>query len=214
MLIAFEILLALFGGIFLAARILTENIKDSFRGFNKQVAMNEWEEFALKYTIRTKKEDEDFRARYIRPSNLDDVYKKFESSFKEVCPEDIDPYAFAAGHLGGFPSGGYPNYITKQHNLPQLDESEDWVYHWILASHGKVNWYSANSGYQIGRTNIEFNIKCARELEKILNQNGVNLKLVFYPARSNKPNVIYGGKLYWDLKKNTMYTTNIGRRLW
>lgn len=163
----FDIFIALFGGLFYAGKYAKE--KSEMKLADEQMANKE----AIWSSLRSRYNDyntEIWAKKYLLSGeNYNTICESFSEYFKYVLGEDWkEKLEIPNGYSVDYRTCLYP----KHHAF--------WVYHMLLAQKSKIDTWHTATGFLIGGTAIkDMNIKFAKCVEDILNQNGNHINLVF-----------------------------------
>jgi hypothetical protein len=173
-----EFLLALFGGTYYAGKYLTEKSKDQQSNLlieQKQRIQEEYlSKYAASYDLSQQVKKDIISGKY-----YDDIIKKFAKDFQFVFGEDW------MNQLN-IPTATCPDKIRRQYercfSIGAYPTSHmEWVYHLMLAKHGKMDEWAMRTGYGIGilaRENTNMCVRFTQCIERIMRESGADIHLV------------------------------------
>ncbi len=199
----FDILIALFGGIYFLGKYTYEKITDTNATINTQQLLNRRENLKILYGASY-----DFQSK-----TKEYIYSG--EHFEDICNSLATDLKYVFGSewksILNIPNGYRVNYSIL---YPSMHEY--WIYHLLLAKQGKIDSMIFFDGYNIGcdKEAIPTNVKFAECIEKsLINANVKNIKfgleLENWGTRHRLPTELYGGNL--KIQSVAIYPTH---RLW
>lgn len=190
----FEFFLALFGGTYLGAKLLSE--RSAIKSFDEKCDKHrkideEYEQLLVApYELR-----EEVKKRILSGNNVNEIYEELKDDLMFVFGENYREKFFLP-------------WFRVYGDIGDLRHSKYWAYHLLLSHKGKVDCFTYSHGFPIGGIeDKDKNIKICQRIEYNLQLNGINTRLVMRPGTADDErrwnpcgkDIIFEHKLYWEI---------------